>query len=77
VYGNHPIIDPTELDATGSVTLYRQNGSYGDFESTDFRDGTILNKWIGVGPQSILTADPGDPAYNWTVPNFDMPLFVP
>jgi uncharacterized protein (DUF1501 family) len=78
VYGNHPRIDPVELDGEGN-TRYRQNGSNNGFESTDFRDvyGTILNKWMGVNPLSVLTVDSGDPTRNWTVANFNMPLFLP
>ncbi len=78
VYGNHPRIDPAELDGEGN-TRYRQNGSNSGFESTDFRDvyGTILDKWMAVNPSTVLTADSGDPTRNWTVPNFNMPLFVP
>jgi len=30
-----------------------------------------------VDPSTILTADSGDPTRNWTVPNFNMPLFLP
>jgi uncharacterized protein (DUF1501 family) len=78
VYGNHPRIDPAQLDGEGN-TRYRQNGSNSGFESTDFRDvyGTILNKWMGVNPLSILTIDSGDPTRKWTVANFNMPLFLP
>jgi uncharacterized protein (DUF1501 family) len=78
VYGNHPRIDPAQLDNEGN-TKYRQNGSNNGYESTDFRDvyGTILNKWMGVDPSGILTADTGDPTRNWTVPNFNMSLFMP
>ncbi len=78
VYGNHPRIDPAQLDGEGN-TRYRQAGSNNGFESTDFRDvyGTILNKWMGVNPLSILTVDSGDPTRNWTVANFNMPLFLP
>jgi uncharacterized protein (DUF1501 family) len=78
VYGNHPRIDPAELDGEGN-TRYRQNGSNNGFESTDFRDvyGTILNKWMAVNPLSVLTVDTGDPTRKWTTPNFNMPLFLP
>ncbi len=79
VYGNHPRIDPAQLDGEGN-TRYRQAGSNDGFESTDFRDvyGTILNKWMGVNPLAgLLTLDSGDPTRNWTVANFNMPLFVP
>lgn len=78
VYGNHPRIDPAELDGEGN-TRYRQAGSNNGYESTDFRDvyGTILNKWMAVDPLTVLTPDGGDPTRNWTVPNFNMPLFVP
>lgn len=78
VYGNHPRIDPAELDGEGN-TRYRQAGSNLGFESTDFRDvyGTILNKWMAVNPFSVLTVDSGDPTRNWTAPNFNMPLFLP
>lgn len=78
VYGNHPRIDPTQLDGEGN-TRYRQAGSNSGFESTDFRDvyGTILNKWMGVNPLSFLTLDSGDPTRNWTAANFNMPLFLP
>jgi uncharacterized protein (DUF1501 family) len=78
VYGNHPRIDPAQLDGEGN-TRYRQAGSNNGFESTDFRDvyGTILNKWMGVNPLSFLTLDSGDPTRNWTVGNFNMPIFLP
>jgi uncharacterized protein (DUF1501 family) len=79
VYGNHPRIDPAHLDGEGN-TRYRQNGSNDGFESTDFRDvyGSILNQWMAVNPFSgLLTLDTGDPTRNWTVANFNMPLFLP
>jgi hypothetical protein len=78
VYGNHPRIDPLQLDGEGN-TRYRQAGSNNGFESTDFRDvyGTILNKWMSVDPLSVLTLDSGDPTRNWTVADFDLPLFSP
>ena len=78
VYGNHPRIDPAAARRRGQHR-YRQNGSNDGFESTDFRDvyGTILNKWMGVNPSGVLTVDTGDPTRNWTVANFNMPLFVP
>jgi uncharacterized protein (DUF1501 family) len=77
VYGNHPRIDPAQLDGEGN-TRYRQAGSNNGFESTDFRDvyGTILNKWMNVNPGTLLTLDGGDPTRNWTVANFNMPLFA-
>ena len=78
VYGNHPRIDPAQLDGEGN-TKYRQAGSNNGFESTDFRDvyGTILNKWMGVNPLAgLLTLDTGDPTKNWTTANFNMPLFL-
>jgi uncharacterized protein (DUF1501 family) len=77
VYGNHPRIDPMQLDGEGN-TRYRQNGSNSGFESTDFRDvyGTILNKWMNVNPLSVLTVDAGDPTRNWTAANFTLP-FLP
>ncbi len=77
VYGNHPRIDPAQLDGEGN-TRYRQAGSNSGFESTDFRDvyGKILNKWMGVDPLSVLTLDSGDPTKNWTTANFAMP-FLP
>ena len=78
VYGNHPRIDPAQLDGEGN-TRYRQAGSNNGFESRDFRDvyGTILNKWMNVNPSTLLTLDGGDPTRNWTVANFNMPLFAP
>ena len=62
--------------ATPSTARTRNDG----FRSTDFRDvyGTILNKWMGVNPLAgLLTLDTGDPTRNWTVANFNMPLFQP
>ena len=78
VYGNHPRIDPMQLDGEGN-TKYRQAGSNSGFESTDFRDvyGTILNKWMGVDPLTVLTPDSGDPTKNWVTTNFNMPVFAP
>ena len=79
VYGNHPRIEPAQLDGEGN-TRYRQAGSNNGFESTDFRDvyGTILDKWMGVNPfAGLLTLDTGDPTRNWTVANFNLPHFLP
>ena len=78
VYGNHPRIDPLQLDGEGN-TRYRQAGSNSGFESTDFRDvyGTILNTWMGVDPLTVLTPDSGDPTKNWVTTNFNLPVFAP
>jgi uncharacterized protein (DUF1501 family) len=78
LYGNHPLIDPNALDTEGN-TPYTQNGSNGGYESTDFRDvyGTILKHWMGVDPFTALTLESGDPDVNWTIENFDLPIFTP
>jgi uncharacterized protein (DUF1501 family) len=83
VYGNHPNIDPAPgvLDGDGN-TRYSQDA--GDpSRSTDMRDvyGTVMKHWLGiVDPSPLLpldNPDPGDEDLYWTVPDFDMPLFVP
>lgn len=84
VYGNHP--DITNLDGDEN-TEYRQDAV--PQRSTDFRDvfGTIMKHFVGMtgaDTLSILPLDVGNPAFNWTVANFDMtrpvggvPLFQP
>ena len=81
VYGTHPNIDPGALDNNENSPYWQgaNPGPSGQHRSTDFRDvyGTILNKWMGVDPLSVLTVDSGDPTRNWTTSNFNMPLFLP
>lgn len=75
VYGNHPNINPGALDNDGN-TVYSQSGS---FRSTDIRDvyGSIMKGWLQLlDPAPLFPPDGGNPADYWTVPNFDMPLFV-
>ena len=77
VYGNHPRIDPVELDGEGN-TRYRQNGSNDGFESTDFRDvyGTILTRWLDMSQatvlSSVLALDGGSANSYWTAANFNV-----
>lgn len=75
VYGNHPNIEASALDAAGN-TVYSQNPGNG-FRSTDFRDvyGTLLVHWLNLTPaeaQAILPPDAGPPGSTWTVPDFDL-----
>lgn len=76
VYGNHPNIAPSALNEDGN-TPYSQTA--GDFRSTDFRDvfGTVLKHWLNLAdPTQVFPLDSGDAGHFWTVPDFDLPLFL-
>ncbi|MGH7786415.1 MAG: DUF1501 domain-containing protein [Candidatus Binatia bacterium] len=77
VYGNHPNISPAAIEDDGNGnTEYKQTGSY---RSTDFRDvyGTVMKHWLNLpSPGLLLPLDVGPASDYWTVPNFDLPLFL-